>query len=294
MWLRGSRPLEKEPDGAVAERVAASIPALAGWEAQRRNPINPLAFRPERLAAGADDVHRRLGVQQRLGQRGARIKDVLAGVQHEQHLPAAQRLRDPGGGDVATAELEADRGRHRCGKQTRVGQRRQFHEPRPVGELRLQSMPCGERQPALADAAGAGQRDQPMRANEADDFAELLVAADQLAQRLRQVARGRDRARRWRGNGRRKAVVGVLRQIHQLTLELITVSGNRADQPTVRPERGAQRGDLRLQAVLLDDAAGPDARHQRVLGDDASARVDQCHQQVEGAATETDQLTVSQ
>jgi hypothetical protein len=44
-----------------------------------------------------------------------------------------------------------------------------------------------EGEPRLADAAGAGRRDQPMRGGEAQDLAEIVVPADQLGNRLRQV-----------------------------------------------------------------------------------------------------------
>jgi hypothetical protein len=45
-----------------------------------------------------------------------------------------------------------------------------------------------------------------------------------------------------------------------------------------------------LQIVLVDDPIGPDARHQRVFVDDRTARLDQRHQYVEGAAAELDRL----
>jgi hypothetical protein len=43
-----------------------------------------------------------------------------------------------------------------------------------------------EGEPRLADAAGAGQGDEPMRGGKAQDFAQLIVPADQLGNRLRQ------------------------------------------------------------------------------------------------------------
>jgi hypothetical protein len=44
----------------------------------------------------------------------------------------------------------------------------------------------------------------------------------------------------------------------------------------------------------LDDPVGPHARHQRVLGDDGSARLDQRHQHVEGAPAELDRPAVGE
>jgi hypothetical protein len=49
-----------------------------------------------------------------------------------------------------------------------------------------------------------------------------------------------------------------------------------------------------LKGVLLNNSVGPDAGHQRVLVDDGAARIDQRHQQVEGAAAELDRLAIGQ
>jgi hypothetical protein len=45
--------------------------------------------------------------------------------------------------------------------------------------------------------------------------------------------------------------------------------------------------------VFLDDPVRPHPRHQRVLADDLSARLDQRRQHVEGAPAELDRLAVS-
>jgi len=73
---------------------------------------------------------------------------------------------------------------------------------------------------------------------------------------------------------------------------LITASRDRPDQVTIRTEGFAQYRNRALQAVLLDDPAGPDAAHQLVLADDSPRRLDQRHQHVEIAAAEFDRSAV--
>ena len=74
--------------------------------------------------------------------------------------------------------------------------------------------------------------------------------------------------------------------------ELIAASSNRADQLPLRSEGGAQRRNLDLEGVLLNDPVRPGARHQLVFADNGTMRLDQCQQQVEGTAAELDWLVV--
>ena len=68
-----------------------------------------------------------------------------------------------------------------------------------------------------------------------------------------------------------------------LSGKLVTSSGDGADQVTVRPEGSAQRRDLRLQIIFLNNPARPDTLDQRVLAHNGTARLDQGHQQVNRA-----------
>ena len=67
---------------------------------------------------------------------------------------------------------------------------------------------------------------------------------------------------------------------------MVASPGNRPDQLAVRPEGFAQRGNLALQPVFLDDPARPDPAQQLVLADHSPRRLDQRQQQVEGASAE--------
>src|SRR2546422_4028524 len=61
-----------------------------------------------------------------------------------------------------------------------------------------------------------------------------------------------------------------------------------SDEITIGAEDLAQRGDLGLEVVFLDDAIRPHAPHQPVLVDDGAARVDQRDQRVEGSPAQLD------
>jgi hypothetical protein len=73
--------------------------------------------------------------------------------------------------------------------------------------------------------------------------------------------------------------------------ELVAVAGDRVDQLALRPESGAQRLNLGVQIFLLDDPIEPHARHQRILAEDSSARLDQ---HVESAPAEVDRPAVGE
>jgi hypothetical protein len=75
---------------------------------------------------------------------------------------------------------------------------------------------------------------------------------------------------------------------------LIAAPGDRADQPTLRSERLAQRHDMGLQIILLSDAVGPHALHQRVFAYDRAARLEQRYQYIEGACAELERLAVGE
>src|SRR5262249_4596365 len=75
------------------------------------------------------------------------------------------------------------------------------------------------------------------------------------------------------------------RQALDLAGELVTTSSDGSDQVALRTQGGAQSGNLGLEIILPDAAAGPPARHQRVLAEDGSGCLDQRHQHVESAPT---------
>ena len=116
---------------------------------------------------------------------------MLARVQHQQQAPAGERLRDALRRDCAAAKIEPDRCGNGGGHEAGIGDWRKLGQPHAVGKLRQEPARRGESQPRLADAAGAGQGNEPVCCGKAQDLAENVIPADQLGNRLRQVRRRR-------------------------------------------------------------------------------------------------------
>jgi hypothetical protein len=86
-------PARARPDDEQLNRgVLPGVVTLRGGHSKRRDRIDPLLFCFERLPARGDDMHRRVGAQQRLGHSGRGIDHMLAIVEHEQQLFPAQRI----------------------------------------------------------------------------------------------------------------------------------------------------------------------------------------------------------
>ena len=91
-----------------------------------------------------------------------RVEQVLAVVQHQQHLPVAdepqQRVHRRAARLVGQAERAGGRDRHHVG----IGDRRQIDVPDAVAEFGGDLGRDLHRQPGLARPAGTGQGDQPV------------------------------------------------------------------------------------------------------------------------------------
>ena len=74
--------------------------------------------------------------------------------------------------------------------------------------------------------------------------------------------------------------------------ETIAASRNGGDVSSAGPtfaQRSSKRRDIDLEIALFDNGVGPNARRQLVLGDQLSRSLDQRSQDLEGAATETNE-----
>ena len=205
----------------------------------------------------------------------------------------------------AAAKIEPDRRGNGDGHEAGIGDRRELGQPHTVGKLRQEPARRSESEPRLADAASAGQGDQPMRGGKAQDLVENVIPANQLGNRLRQVGRRQlsghpPVATGFAGIGRRgshcRAGIGLRAGRYGVDLagELVAASGDGTDQIAIRTESGAQRRNLPLEIIFLDDPVGPDARHQRILGNHCAPRFDQRHQHVKGATAELDRPAIGE
>ena len=137
------------------------------------------AAHPERFAARRQDPQVPTRPQERRRQLRARIDDVLAVVDHQQHVAvgqvAAQRFGRLGRAAAADAEDAGDLG-CRVGV---CGAGRQIHEPdpiRPSPDLTARDLGGDAR---LANAARTGQRHETSTAKRLADPAQLARPADQ-------------------------------------------------------------------------------------------------------------------
>ena len=96
--------------------------------------------------------------QQLSCQFGAGLRQVLAVVEQEQQAPVLDEFHQGFEDRPPGLFLYAEHRGHRLRDEARIGDRRQFHEPHAVGIV-VQHL-CGhlQRQPALAEAADAQQR----------------------------------------------------------------------------------------------------------------------------------------
>ena len=89
----------------------------------------------------------------------------------------------------AAGLFDAECARHRLRHEVRVAQRRELDQPRAIGKL-MQHLPRElERHAALADAAGAEEREQARARKELRRIRELAVAADEGSELQRQIVR---------------------------------------------------------------------------------------------------------
>jgi hypothetical protein len=114
------------------------------------------------------------------------------------------------------------------------------------------------------------------------------VAPIQRARQLRQVVLALRALLVARRSGRRHCAVARANGQR----EAITATRNGADR--IGTERLAQRGDLHLEVVLLDDQLGPHAVHQLGLRDGAVVVLHERDQGVERARTELQRLVAGE
>ncbi len=183
----GRSPLEEELN-SLAPRHLAGVGDFAGRglrQPQRGNPPDEFAADAERLAARRDHPQSRASGEQPLHEFRARLHQVLARVQDEQHGARAQRLGERVGQQPVGLLANAERRGHQrhdpaglargclardpghqpacsgCGAglvEIDIGQ---VSDPHPARILRAEHRAEPEREPGLADPARTAQRQRP-------------------------------------------------------------------------------------------------------------------------------------
>ena len=222
-------PLDEQAHGPVAlHRFQGRhhLRALAGpaqdvilRRGQGRDAVGHLTGHPQGLLAGGQELQSGAGPQERIGQAGAGVQDVLAVVQHQQQAALRQGARQGLRHGLSGHLAHVQGGGHRLPYQGRIGHRAQLHQPhpvriqrtvRPAADVLPHQAPCHlEGQARLAAAPGAGQRHQaraplgglPLGGSrgaqqQAPHLRDLGLASDEAGHRGREVVpAARDRSR---------------------------------------------------------------------------------------------------
>ena len=181
----------KSRTASLATSSSAADPSAGSDSERSGQTCSPPTARPSRLVAS--DPHVRTAREDALGEPAGRVEQVLAVVEHEQQVLRAQELDD------AALERRARPGLHARGSPPRPGPWRPDRPPRASSQSHAPSAKCGsslgrdlDREPGLADAADAGERDEARRRRAPSPTRmQLVVATDERRQLHRQVARER-------------------------------------------------------------------------------------------------------
>ena len=166
---------------------------------QRVHLADMLPWHVERLPAGREQGHARRLAEHALGERRARVDEVLAGVEDEQHLAVAQVVQDSRalGGPVPFRQPQARR--HRGGELRRIAQLRQLGDPGAVPVPLRGQRGRAQADPGLADPRRPDGGHQPGGLQERGEPGEFGLPADEPGElsgqqaspsRATQVARG--------------------------------------------------------------------------------------------------------
>jgi hypothetical protein len=148
-----------------------------------------------------------------LAKRCAGTEQVLAVVQHDEQALVDARGHEHVDERTAGLFLDAQRARHRLHDEAGVRDRGQLDEPHAVRIVVEHVRGKLQREPRLADAARADQREQPRAVQRLARLDQFALAADERRGLLRQVVRRRlERAQR----GEVAAQRGVLQLVEAL------------------------------------------------------------------------------
>ncbi len=275
------RALEKELDRRKGLRGRRGEPGIVRRTSERFQPVDVLALDTQGLATGRQDVDLRRGREDALRQRGNRLDQMLAGIEDQQPALIAQvgeQARHRIVGLHGEPEHRADDRSYQSG----VAHHAEIDEQHIAGERLDQIMSDRRRHRALADAAGANDRDEARTRQLRRDRRNVTAAADHAEQSVGEV-RVRDTA----GDPRPRR--GALTRPRDRRDETIAASRKRrdvADAVLAVAQRLAQARDVEAQAAFLHRHVGPDPGQQLPLADDLVGAGDERNQNIERARAE--------
>src|SRR5262249_22802790 len=149
--------------------------------------MNGFPTQAQSRPASRQHLEMRADVQERLGQRGAGVRQMLAVVQNQQQALVSQMLDERLREGAARLFAQSQRGPRLLGNQPLVPQRPQLHQKDAIGELFQQFGGGLQGQSRLAHASRAGQGDAGDRVQQSPYLLYLSFPADERGQVLGQV-----------------------------------------------------------------------------------------------------------
>ena len=206
--------------------VGRRIKRRSNRQTQRAKPQYALAGKLQRLLTGRQQRQLRSRAQQRQRHCGDLCYQMLAVVEYDEH-PAISDARCEIIGAGLGVKRNAQRPRQTAQQQAAVADRCQLYEPHAIGIVRpvlAGSKCCGLGKPGFAQAAGAGDGDEPLwwrgllPLQHGRERSHFVITTKQRRQRCRQIAGGSsdNRLRGSRRNGGPCTLVVAIR--HRIRL----------------------------------------------------------------------------
>jgi hypothetical protein len=149
------------------------------WQAQRRYGNDELARDVEAFPACCEDPYPPAPFEQRGHQAGGRLQDVLAVVEHDQHLAVGEHP-DKGRGRARGLSFRNLKDLSDAGRDERgIGEGRQLDQPGTIVEVGLGQRRHTQGEAGLTAPAGAGQRDDPGGLKALEHSGDLRAASHQ-------------------------------------------------------------------------------------------------------------------
>ena len=153
--------------------------------------MHALTVHADRFAARGEDRQRRHGLDQVLDDVGHSLHDVLAVVEHDEHLRRAERDGERLRPRLGRAQPDTEHRGHGDDDVVRGLGGADVHEPHAGRVARQRLRGDVLRQPGLAHPRGADDRDEPRAREILEHGLGVVVAADERRQLMGQVRRVR-------------------------------------------------------------------------------------------------------
>ncbi len=208
--IRGRGTIDEQLHGFRARDRLHRLRIALG-QCKGANRPRALAGEPERLATRREHGDVGARAAHPVDERCERLDQVLAVVEHDEHLAVTEELDERRLERQMLALLHFERRRHRLDRGTLVARRGELDHTGRSGPACRRGGGEPEREPGLAHAPGPDQRHETLALEQSPDRGEVVVAADESRRvEVRHPARAARRSvrRLLRGLGEERRIVG--------------------------------------------------------------------------------------